>query len=109
MPKGYPPSIFVSSTCFDLKQVRADLHRFITEFGYEPLLSEHPEFPISPQDSTVDNCVNAVRDRADLFILIVGARYGTPTDQGKSVTNLEYLAAKAKGVPIYAFVSKTIL
>jgi hypothetical protein len=53
--------------------------------------------------------VNAVRDRADLFVLIVGGRYGTPVDGGRSVTNLEYLEARAKGIPIYVFVLEPIL
>jgi len=43
------------------------------------------------------------------MVLIVGGRYGTTTDQGKSVTNLEYLRAKAKGIPVYVFVDNSIL
>src|SRR5438034_1299966 len=80
MPIGYPPSVFVSSTCYDLSQVRLDLKRFIEGFGYEAVISEHPAFPVNPQVGTVINCVNAVRDRADLFVLIVGGQYGTAVD-----------------------------
>src|SRR5437773_7111428 len=109
MPIGYPPSVFVSSTCYDLSQVRLDLKRFIEALGYEAVISEHPAFPVNPQVGTVINCVNAVRDRADLFVLIVGGRYGTPVDGGRSVTNLEYLEARAKGIPIYVFVLEPIL
>jgi hypothetical protein len=50
-----------------------------------------------------------VRDRADLFVLIVGGRYGSAADGGRSVTNLEYLEARAKGIPIYVFVQEPIL
>lgn len=109
MPAGYPPSVFVSSTCFDLSQVRLDLKRFIERFGYEAVISEHPAFPVNPQVGTIMNCVSAVRDRADLFVLIVGGRYGTPTEGGRSVTNLEYLEARAKGIPIYVFVLEAVL
>lgn len=102
MPRGYPPSIFVSSTCYDLSQVRLDLKRFIEALGYDAVISESNAFPVNPQTSTVENCLRAVRDRADILILIVGARYGTVVvDRDRSITNLEYLEAKAKGIPIY--------
>lgn len=109
MPKGYPPSVFVSSTCYDLNQVRADLKRFLESIGLDPILSETPAFPTSPQISPIENCLRAVKERADIFVIIVGSRYGSQNESGKSVTNLEYLEAKAKGIPVYAFVSKPIL
>jgi hypothetical protein len=109
MPKGYPPSVFVSSTCYDLNQVRADMKRFLESMGLDPILSEMPAFPVSPQTSPVENCIKAVKERADIFVLIVGARYGSQNESGKSVTNLEYLEAKAKRIPIYVFVLKQIL
>lgn len=50
-----------------------------------------------------------VQERADNFVLIVGGRYGSQIDSDKSITNMEYLRAKAKGIPIYVFVNKSIL
>jgi hypothetical protein len=44
-----------------------------------------------------------------LFVLIVGGRYGTQVGNGRSVTNLEYLEAKRKELPIYVFVTTQIL
>ena len=36
------PSIFVSSTCYDLKQIRQDIREFIeADLGYEAILSEY--------------------------------------------------------------------
>src|SRR6476646_11478620 len=109
MPKGFPPSVFVSSTCYDLNQIRADLRVFLLSLGVEPLLSEHTTFPVNPQVGTMANCVNAVKERADIFVLIVGSRYGTLDESGKSITNREYLEARAKGIPIYVFISNSIL
>jgi hypothetical protein len=77
--------------------------------GFDAILSETPTFPVSPSISPIQNCLQAVKDRADIFVLIVGGRYGSQGESGKSVTNLEYLEAKAKGVPVYVFVSKQIL
>jgi len=42
------PCVFVSSTCYDLKQVRADIRQFIEDRGMEPLLSEFSTFPVNP-------------------------------------------------------------
>jgi len=109
MPRN-APTIMVSSTCYDLKQVRKDLSRFIEELGYNPLLSEFDYFPIDPDLDTVENCRRRVEQDADIMVLIIGGRYGyVDPKSDKSITNLEYLTARAKGIPIYTFVDKGIL
>lgn len=103
------PVVFVSSTCYDLKQVRADMKEFFEEsYGFEAMLSEFDSFPIDPCVGTFENCLSNVDQCADIFVLIVGNRYGYVLDSGKSITNLEYLHAKEKGIPIYVFVSKQL-
>ncbi len=72
------------------------------------MLSEFNSFPIDPCVGTFENCLANVDECADMFILIVGNRYGYVLENGKSITNLEYLHAKAKGIPIYVFVSKEV-
>lgn len=101
--------MFVSSTCYDLKQVRTDLKEFIESMGLQAILSEYDSFPVNPDITAVENCLRVVDENADIFTLIVGGKYGSQTEQGKSVTNMEYLRARAKGVPIYAFVQGAIL
>ena len=101
----------VSSTYYDLRQVRQDLAGFIDhELGYNILLSEFNSFPIDPDKDTIENCRRRVERDADILILIIGSRYGYVEEKSnKSVTNLEYLTARAKGIPIYAFVDKSII
>jgi hypothetical protein len=103
------PTIFVSSTFYDLKQVRADLKDFIASLGLTPVISEYDSFPIDPTIPAVENCLKVVEESADIFVLIIGGRYGTIKDQGRSVTNMEYLKARAKGIPVYVFIDKSIL
>ncbi|EID4333999.1 TPA: DUF4062 domain-containing protein [Vibrio parahaemolyticus] len=109
MPIGYKPSVFVSSTCFDLAQIRSDIRDLIQTFGLEPVLSEYDSFPVSPDADTISNCLRNVREKADIFVLIIGSRYGFQTDSGRSITNLEYLEAKKKGIPIYVFVNADVM
>jgi len=81
---------------------------FEENYGFEAMLSEFDSFPIDPCVGTFENCLSNVDQCADVFVLIVGNRYGYVLDSGKSITNLEYLHAKAKGIPMYVFVSAQI-
>lgn len=105
------PAVFISSTCYDLKQIRQNMRDFIeNDLGYEAILSEFDSFSTNPGINTTDNCLRVVEERADIFVLVVGGRYGYVTNHAdKSITNLEYLRAKSKGVPIYVFVDQTII
>lgn len=109
MAIAHHPSVFVSSTCYDLAQVRKDLRIFIEAMGMTATMSEYSSFPVDPNLDAVGNCLGRVKDSADILVLLVGGRYGSPTETGKSVTNLEYAEAKAKGIPRYVFVDKRVL
>ena len=105
------PTVMVSSTFYDLKQVRDDLRTFIeNDLGYNAMLSELPSFPIDPSLDTVENCRLNVKESADILVLVIGGRHGT-VDIGtdKSVTNLEYEEARLKRIPVYAFVDRGVL
>lgn len=105
------PTVMISSTFFDLRQVRNDLREFIaTTMGFNALLSEHDSFPVDPGVDTIENCRRRVETDADILVLIIGGRYGhVDSASAKSVTNLEYLAARAKGIPVFAFVERNVL
>ncbi len=108
--KNHPPNVFVSSTMYDLSELRARLASFIEDLGWRPVMSEHNSFPIDPDQTTVENCRRNVRENADVFVMVVGARYGSiDAEADKSVTNLEFVEARARGVPTYVFVSKDVL
>lgn len=97
--------IFLSSTCYDLRAVREHLRSELEGCGHELLVSEYASFPVSPNLTTVENCKKVIEDHADLLILIIGGRRGSldaATD--RSVVNVEYLAARAKGIDCFVFV-----
>src|SRR5674476_668187 len=96
-----PIKVFLSSTCYDLKQIRTDLFDFLVSYGVTPIFSEYPSFPIDPDKNTIENCIENVKNNTDIFILVIGNRYGAQIDSGKSITNTEYTYAKEVGIPIY--------
>lgn len=102
-------NVFVSSTCYDLSQIRTDISEYLNNSGHNPILSEFENFPISPELNTIENCIKIVKENADILVLIVGNRYGSIIDNGKSITNNEFLVAKQKGIPIFCFIDKSTL
>jgi hypothetical protein len=105
------PTVMVSSTFYDLQQIRKDLADFLLkDLGFNPLLSEMNSFPIDPDADTIENCRRRVQKNADILILVIGGRYGyVDSESSRSVTNLEYLSARLKGIPIYIFIDKRVL
>jgi hypothetical protein len=104
------PKVFISSTCFDLSEVREQLKRFVRSFGFEPILSEHGDVFYHPDLHTHEACVHEVSN-CQLFILIIGGRFGgTYTlDKSKSITNAEYEAARTANIPVFAYVRNGVL
>lgn len=102
-------NIFVSSTCFDLSQVRDDIRQCILDIGHIPILSELKDFPVDTRLTNAENCINAVNDEADILVLIIGNRYGAVLESGKSITNTEFEVAVKKGIPIYTFAQKQMI
>ena len=101
--------IFISSTCYDLSQIRKDLKEGIEVMGHEAVLSENMDFPINPSLTSVENCVEAVRNDIDVFVLIIGNKYGCKLESGKSITNSEFLTALELGIPVYTFSLKKMV
>lgn len=124
--------VFVSSTCYDLGIVRAQLRSFLEGMGYEPVMSEYDDVLYDPQNHTHASCVNAI-SKCDMVILLIGSRFGgevVPSvlseldfdmlstkssknqmlDKGKfSITQCEILKAIQSNIPIYTFILDQVL
>lgn len=123
--------VFVSSTCYDLEEVRAQLRGFIESLGHEPVMSEYNDVLYDPRLHTHTSCVNAVTN-ADLLVLIIGGRFGgqavpaslSAVDSDAleklirgfdsivkdrfSITQLEVIKAMQLDIPIYTFISNPV-
>jgi hypothetical protein len=103
------PRIFISSTFYDLKHVRSSLETFVVSLGYEPVLSEKGSIAYSPDVALDESCYREAK-ACDIFVLIVGGRYGsevsassTPDGKGfyelyESITRREYESASDRGI-----------
>ncbi|EPT8343730.1 DUF4062 domain-containing protein [Vibrio vulnificus] len=104
------PKVFVSSTCYDLAEERAQLERFITSYGFQPILSEFSDVFYDPDEHTHEACVKEVA-HCDLFVLIISGRFGGKyiSGTGESITQAEYNEARKLNIPIFAFVKSDVL
>lgn len=102
--------IFVSSTCYDLAQLRADLDEGLSALGHKVHLSELPSFPVDPDLGTIENCKRVICENTDILVLVVGGRRGSlDPATGKPVTNVEHATAVECDVDAYVFVQKPVL
>ncbi|WP_260260753.1 DUF4062 domain-containing protein [Vibrio intestinalis] len=102
------PRIFVSSTYYDLKQVRTDLERFIVEQGYDAVLNEKGHISYGSQEKLEEYCYKEI-DQCDILVSIIGGRYGSQSHESEySVSNKELKKALDTGKQVYIFVDHAV-
>lgn len=102
------PRVFISSTCYDLSEVRVHIHGYLLERGMEPLRSDAKGFVLPPRVGLVEGLLRLVGS-AHFFILVIGGEHGwNPGKSAKSITNKEYDKARKDGIPIFPFVHKNV-
>lgn len=98
MDKRY--QVFVSSTYADLKDERQRVIQTLMELDCIPAGMElFPAF-----DEQQWDFIKRIIDDCDYYILIIGGRYGSTTDDGISYTEKEFDYAVEKGLKVIAFV-----
>lgn len=113
------PRVFVSSTYYDLKHLRSSIENFIEQLGYEPVLSEKDSIAYLPDAPLDESCYREAKS-ADLFVLIIGGRYGSAaSDQQKaasidfyeryeSITKREYESACERDIPAFILIEQAV-
>lgn len=113
------PRVFVSSTYYDLKHIRSSLELFIESLGFEPVLSEKGDIAYAP-DMPLDQSCYREAASADIFVLLVGGRYGSeasseerkPTrsffERYESITKREYDSAVERDIPVYILIEASV-
>lgn len=91
--------VFISSVITGMESHRTAARQAVETLGHTVIAAE--DFRASPQ-TPQQVCLGAVRD-ADVVVLLLGARYGTPQGSGISPTHEEYREARGTK-PVLAFV-----
>jgi phosphoserine phosphatase len=112
------PTVFVSSTYVDLRDLRETLSRYFVDQGFEPIVFEKGGISFDHTRPLDESCYKTVKT-CDLFVLVIGGRYGSPPLPRKrnakakpkfnSITKLEYTTARAEGIPVFTFVNADVL
>jgi hypothetical protein len=114
------PRVFISSSFYDLKHVRSTLEVFIGSLGFDPVLSEKGSIVYSPDVALDESCYREAK-ACDIFVLIVGGRYGSEAsessgaiskdfyDRYESITRKEYESARDAGIPSYILIEKNVM
>ena len=102
------PRVFISSTYYDLKQVRNNIGSFIESLGYEPVMHERAEVAYSQNNALEYDCYHEV-ENCDIVVCIIGNHFGSQSvDTNLSITMKEVLTAIKEKKKVYIFIAKDV-
>lgn len=103
------PKVFISSTCYDLLQIRSDLKRFIEMCGYEAVLSETHNVTYNVEATLEEDCYAEI-NYCDIIVGVIGGKFGSEAKDkdGKSVSMKEMESAIKRKKQIYIFIDNNV-
>ena len=103
------PKLFLSSTFYDLRQIRTDLDLFVENLGYDIIRNEEGDIPYGKDEALEEYCYKEIKG-IDILISIIGGRYGTESKRGNnSISQLELKTALKENKQVYIFIEKNVL
>lgn len=103
------PRIFISSTFYDLHQIRSEIDLFIENLGYEPVRNEEGDIPYGKEEALEEYCYKEIRT-VDILISVIGGRFGSESKRGHaSVSQIELRTALKENKQVYIFIEKNVL
>ena len=103
--------VFISSTFYDLRQIRVELDKFIESLGYEPVRNEEGDIPYGKEDALQSYCYKEI-ENVDILVSIIGSRYGsvatTEKSQEYSISQMELKTALAENKQVFVFIDKNV-
>lgn len=93
-------NVFISSVIGDFERYRTAAMQAVASMGHQAIMSEN--FGARAYSSEIA-CIHEM-EQSDIYLVILGERYGSKTPEGLSVTQAEFRAARKEGKPILVFV-----
>ncbi len=111
------PRVFISSTYYDLKHIRASIEDFVESLGFEPIMFERGDIAYSSHSPLDESCYREAQN-ADIFVLIIGGSYGSATSdensedthsgEYESITKKEFKSAIEANIPSYILIDSNV-
>lgn len=70
------PRVLISSTFYDLRQMRADIDQFLKGPGHDAIHNEQGSIPYGKDERLEEQCIQEVR-QSDILISIIRGRFGS--------------------------------
>ncbi|WP_197442137.1 DUF4062 domain-containing protein [Thalassoglobus polymorphus] len=104
-------TVFISSTVYDLLDLRAELAEHLESAGHVVRMSEDYErFDVDQKSDSIQQCLNNLK-ASEVIICLLDQRFGGVIQEhaneqwnGKSATQVEYEYARKLDLPVYAFI-----
>lgn len=102
------PRVFISSTFYDLKQVRNNIGDFIKSLGYEPIMHERSGVAYTQIQPLENDCYHELAS-CDIVVCIIGNHFGSPSlENDLSITMNELRTAINSSKKIYIFIANDV-
>jgi hypothetical protein len=104
------PRVFISSTFYDLKILRADLDAMLAQLGYDPVLNERGRIPYEKHKKLEQSCYREI-ENCDIVISVIGGRFGSVSavDDCFSISRLELQHAIDLDKQVFIFVERSVM
>lgn len=103
------PRIFLSSTFYDLRQIRTDLDVFTESLGYDVIRNEEGDIPYGKDEALEEYCYKEIKG-IDILVSIIGGRFGSESKRGNSsISQIELKTALKENKQVYIFIDKNTL
>lgn len=103
------PRIFLSSTFYDLKHIRADIISFIENLGYSAIKHETGDIPFGKKEALEEYCYKEIKN-IDILISIIGGKFGSESKSSEySISQLELKEAQRENKQVYIFIESNVL
>ena len=102
------PRVFISSTYYDLKQVRNNIGSFVESLGYETVMHENAEVAYTQNNPLEYDCYHEI-ESCDIVVCIIGNHFGSQSvDTNLSITMKELTTAIKEKKKVYIFIAKDV-
>ena len=102
------PRVFISSTFYDLKQVRFNIGDFINNLGYEAVMHERSGVAYTQNEPLEQDCYYELAS-CDIVVCVIGNHFGSRSAGNElSITMNEIQTAIKNKKKVYIFIAKDV-